>query len=204
MSTLKLSAGRKLVAYYITQHTAELLAKTPITPNIITWSGLVITLGAAALIASGHLVVGGIVVLFAGFFDILDGALARLTHKVTSFGALLDSTLDRVSEGLLLLSVLTFGLWNNQLDVMVILVGFALLGSMLVSYIRARAEALGLECQAGLFTRPERETVLALGLLLSNIDYALIAALTVIVLFSFITVGQRVIYVRRQINTNNK
>jgi CDP-diacylglycerol--glycerol-3-phosphate 3-phosphatidyltransferase len=148
--------------------------------------------------------VGGIVVLFAGFFDILDGALARLTHKVTSFGALLDSTLDRVSEGLLLLSVLTFGLLNNQLDVMVILVGFALLGSMLVSYIRARAEALGLECQAGLFTRPERVTVLALGLLLSNNDYALIAALTVIVLFSFITVGQRVIYVRRQINKNDE
>jgi CDP-diacylglycerol--glycerol-3-phosphate 3-phosphatidyltransferase len=192
------------VAYYITQHTAELLAKTPITPNIISWSGLVITLGAAALIASGHLVVGGIVVLFAGFFDILDGALARLTHKVTSFGALLDSTLDRVSEGLLLLSVLTFGLLNNQLDVLVILVGFALLGSMLVSYIRARAEALGLECQAGLFTRPERVTVLALGLLLSNNDYALIAALTVIVLFSFITVGQRVIYVRRQINKNDE
>jgi CDP-diacylglycerol--glycerol-3-phosphate 3-phosphatidyltransferase len=192
------------VAYYITQHTAVLLAKTPITPNIISWSGLVITLGAAALIASGHLIVGGIVVLFAGFFDILDGALARLTHKVTSFGALLDSTLDRVSEGLLLLSVLTFGLLNNQLDVMVILVGFALLGSMLVSYIRARAEALGLECQAGLFTRPERVTVLALGLLLSNIDYALIAALTVIVLFSFITVGQRVIYVRRQINKNDE
>jgi len=137
-------------------------------------------------------------VLLAGFFDILDGALARRTNQTTRFGALLDSTLDRLSEGLLLLGILILNLLKDQLTVEVLLVCLALIGSLLVSYIRARAEALGLECQVGLFTRAERVTVLALGLLLSQIDYALITALAIIVLFSFITAGQRVVYVWQQ------
>jgi len=194
----KLSEGRKLVAYYITQPAAELLARTSITPNIITWFGFLITLGAAVLIVTGHLFVAGLVVLLAGFFDILDGALARRTNQTTRFGALLDSTLDRLSEGLLLLGILILNLLKDQLTVEVLLVCLALIGSLLVSYIRARAEALGLECQVGLFTRAERVTVLALGLLLSQIDYALITALAIIVLFSFITAGQRVVYVWQQ------
>jgi len=198
----KLSEGRKLIAYYLTQPAAELLARTSITPNIITWLGFLLTLGAAALIVTGHLFAAGLVVLLAGFFDILDGVLARRTNRVTRFGALLDSTLDRLSEAMLLLSILVLNLYfKNQLSIEVLLVCLALIGSLLVSYIRARAEALGLECQAGLFTRAERMTVLALGLLLSQIDYALISALAIIVLFSFITVGQRVLYVWQQTKT---
>ena len=194
----KLSEGRKLAAYYITQPAAELLARTPITPNIITWFGFLITLGAAVLIATGHLLAAGLVVLLAGFFDILDGALARRTNQTTRFGALLDSTLDRLSEALLLLGILVLNLFKDQLTIEVLLVCLALIGSLLVSYIRARAEALGLECQVGLFTRAERVIVLALGLLLSQIDYALIIALAIIVLFSFFTAGQRVLYVWQQ------
>ncbi len=193
----KLGEGRKLVAYYLTQPAAELLAKTFITPNIITWFGFLITLGAAALIVTGHLLAAGLVVLLAGFFDILDGALARHTKQTTRFGAFLDSTLDRLSEALLLLGILVLSL-KNQLTVEILLVCLALIGSLLVSYIRARAEALGLECKVGLFTRAERVIVLALGLLLSQIDYALIIALAIIVVFSFITAGQRVLYVWQQ------
>lgn len=196
----KLSEGRKLAAYYITQPAAELLARTSITPNIITWLSFLITLGAAVLIVTGHLFAAGLVVLLAGFFDILDGALARRTNQTTRFGSFLDSTLDRLSEALLLLGILVLSL-RNQLTIEVLLVCLALIGSLLVSYIRARAEALGLECEVGLFTRAERVTVLALGLLLSQIDYALIIALAIIVLFSFITAGQRVLYVWQQTKT---
>jgi len=196
---VKLSEVRKTAAYYLTQPAVRLLAKTPVAPNAITWSGFLVTIGAAALIATGHPFAAGFVVLFAGFFDILDGALARSTNRTTQFGAVLDSTLDRLSEAVLLLGILVFYLFgDNQSVVGILLVCIALVGSPLVSYIRARAEALGLECQVGLFTRAERVVVLALGLLLSQIDYALITALAIIVVFSFITVTQRLLHVWRQ------
>lgn len=196
---VKLSESRKLIAYYLTRPVAALLTKAPIiTPNVITWFGFLVALSAAGLIATGHLFAAGVVVLLAGFFDMLDGALARRTNQTTRFGALLDSTLDRLSEAVLLLSILVLNLLRDQMTIEVLLVCLALIGSLLVSYIRARAEALGLECQVGLFTRGERVIVLALGLLLSQIDYALITALSIIVLFSFITATQRVLHIWKQ------
>jgi len=173
------------------------LAKTPITPNAISWFGFVVTIGAAALIITGHLFAAGFVVLVAGFFDLLDGALARSTNRTTKFGAVLDSTLDRLAEAVLLLGLLVLYA-RAQSVAEILVVGVALIGSLLVSYIRARAEAVGLECRVGLFTRAERVVVLALGLLLNQIDYALITALAIIVVFSFITVSQRLFYVWRQ------
>ena len=193
----KLSEVRKIAAYYITQPVVRLLAKTPITPNAITWFGFLLAVGAAAFITTGHLFAAGFVVLIAGFFDILDGALARRTNQTTRFGAVLDATLDRLAEAVLLLGIL-FLYAREQSVAEILLVGLALLGSLLVSYIRARAEALGLECDVGLFTRAERVFVLALGLLLNQIDNALVIALAIIAIFSFITVGQRLIYVWQQ------
>ncbi|GAH63631.1 unnamed protein product, partial [marine sediment metagenome] len=114
----------------------------------------------------------GFVVLIAAFFDILDGALARRTNQTTHFGAVLDSTLDRLAEAVVLLGIL-FLYAREQAVAEILLVSLALLGSLLVSYIRARAEAVGLECQVGLFTRAERVIVLALGLLLNQIDFQL-------------------------------
>jgi len=193
-----LSEVRNTTAYYLTQPAVRLLAKTPITPSAITWFGFLLAGGAAALIIIGHLFAAGFVVLTAGFFDLLDGALARHTNQATRFGAVLDATLDRLSEAVLLLGILV--LYAREQSVAhILLVGVALLGSLLVSYIRARAEALGLECQVGLFTRAERVIVLALGLLLSQIDNAfLVIALAIIVIFSFFTIGQRLIYVWQQ------
>ena len=189
----KLSQARKAIAYHFTQPAVRLLAKTPITPSALTWFGFLLAIGAAALIATEHLLIAGLVVLIAGFFDILDGALARHTNRTTPFGAVLDSTLDRLSEGVLLLGILV--LYAREPSITgVLLASAALLGSPLVSYIRARGEALGLECQVGLFTRPERVIVLALGLLLNQV----IIALAIIVVFSFITAGQRLIHLRRQ------
>lgn len=188
---------RKTIAYRVTEPVARLLARTAITPTTITWFGFLLSLGAAALIITGHLFAAGLVVLIAGFFDILDGALARYTNRATRFGAILDSTLDRLSEAVVLLGILVLYAREQQVA-HILLVGVALLGSLLVSYIRARAEALGLECQAGLFTRAERVVVLALGLLLNQIAYALVIALAIIVVFSFITIVQRLFYVWQQ------
>jgi CDP-diacylglycerol--glycerol-3-phosphate 3-phosphatidyltransferase len=196
-SAVRLSEIRKSLAYRFTEPVARLLARTAITPSAITWFGFLLALGAAALVITGHPFAAGLVVLIAGFFDILDGALARYTDRATHFGAILDSTLDRVSEAVVLLGILVLYARDQQIA-QILLVGVALLGSLLVSYIKARAEGLGVECQVGLFTRAERVIVLALGLLLSQIPYALVIALAIIVLFSFITAGQRLVYVWQQ------
>jgi len=197
----KLAKARKAMSDYLTQPAVKLLARTPVTPNTITWLGFWITVGAAALVITGNLFAAGFVVLVAGFFDMLDGALARTTNRVTRFGSVLDSTLDRLSEAVLLLSILVLYTRGQQVAES-LLVGIALLGSLLVSYIRARIEALGIECKVGLFTRPERVIILALGLLLSQFNYALVIALAIITFFSFFTVGQRLLYAWRQTRTS--
>ena len=182
----KLSGVRKNLVSYLIQPAVGLLARTSIAPSAVTWFGFLVAVGAAALIVTGHL------------FALLDGALARHTNRVTRFGALLDSTLDRLSEAVLLLGILV--LYAREQSVTpVLLVSVALVGSFLVSYIRARAEALGLECQVGFFTRAGRVVVLALGLLLNQVFDALLIALAIIVVFSFFTAGQRLIYVWQQV-----
>jgi len=193
----KLSEVRKAAAYRLTEPVVRFLSKTPITPSAITWLGFLLTAGAAALIITGHLLAAGVVVFIAGFFDMLDGALARRTNQATRFGAVLDSTLDRLSEAVLFLGILVHYAGDQSITG-ILLVSVALIGSLLVSYIRARAEALGLECQVGLFTRFERVIVLVLGLLLNQFDYALIIALAIIVVFSFFTAGQRLFHVWQQ------
>jgi CDP-diacylglycerol--glycerol-3-phosphate 3-phosphatidyltransferase len=196
----KLENARKHMSNYVTQPIVNLLARTPLTPNAVTWLGFCITVGAAALVVTGHLFAAGVVVLVAGLFDMLDGALARVTNRVTRFGGILDSTLDRLSEAALLLGLLAVFAREQQVAES-ILVGFTLLGSLMVSYIRARVEGLGIECKAGLFTRPERVIVLALGLLLSRFDGALVIALAVITFFSWFTVVERMVYAWRHTRT---
>jgi CDP-diacylglycerol--glycerol-3-phosphate 3-phosphatidyltransferase len=194
----KLEATRRLISDHIAPPLARLLARTRVTPNALTWMGFIITAGAAALIVTGHMLAAGIVALVAGFFDTLDGALARLTGRVTRFGAVLDSTLDRLSEAVLLLALLAVFAREQQAD-WSLLTGIALLGSLMVSYIRARIEGLGVACKAGLFTRPERVIILALGLLLNRFNYALVAAVGLLALLSFITVIERLVYAWRQL-----
>ncbi len=194
----KLEATRRLISTRIAPPLARLLARTPLTPNTITWIGFIITAAAAALIVTEHNLAAGIVVLVAGFFDMLDGTLARLTGRVTRFGAVLDSTLDRLSEAVVLLALL-FIFAREQQTAWSVLTGVALLGSLMVSYIRARIEGLGVQCKAGLFTRPERVILLALGLLLSRFDYALVTAVGLLALFSFITVIERLVYAWRHL-----
>ncbi len=196
----RFSAIRKTTAEYLTQPFVQLLAKTRMTPNGLTWLGFGLTIGAATLIYSGYLFAAGFIVLAAGFLDMLDGALARGTNQVTRFGSILDSTLDRMAEAVLFLSILAFYVLNANphSTTTILLAGIAMITSFLVSYVRARAEGTGLKCEVGLLTRAERVMVLVLGLLLSQINYALIIALVIITILSLITVKQRLVYVWRQ------
>src|SRR4030042_1421481 len=188
----KLEKTRRTLANSVAPPLARLLARTSLTPNALTWLGFCITVGAAVLSATDHFLASGIVVIVAGLFDMLDGALARLTGRVSRFGAILDSTLDRLSEAALPLAFLVVS--ARELHVLVsLLIGVTLLGSLMVSYIRARIEAMGIECQAGFFTRPERVVILALGLMLSRFDFALLIALFIIAFFSWVTVIERLV-----------
>ena len=196
----KLVNTRKVISDYITLSPVKLLARTPITPNTLTWIGFVVTVGAAALIIVDHLFAAGFVILFAGLFDMLDGALARRTNKVTRFGGILDSTLDRLSEAVLLLGLLVVFTREKQVAES-LLTGIVLFSSLMVSYLRSRIEAMGIECTIGLFTRPERVIFLALGLLLSRFEYSLLIALSIIAFFSLFTAGQRLHYAWRQIKS---
>ena len=167
---------------------ARLLARLGLTPNVVTLLGLALSGAAAYLAATDLLVPAGVVLLVAGIFDLLDGALARETGRVTSFGALLDSVTDRVSEAAVLLGVLVLAL-DREDTAMAVLAFLALAGSVLVSYTRARAESLGVPGAVGLMTRPERVLVLALGFFTGQVS----VALGVISALALFTTLQRVI-----------
>ncbi len=188
-----LARFRKTLSCYFTNPVVKVLARTPVTPNFLTFFSLILAAGAAALIATGNLLAAGFIVLVAGFLDMLDGALARWTNRVTRFGAVLDSTIDRLAEGVVLLGIMYFYADEGS-TIGVLLAGAVLLTSLLVSYIRSRAEAADIECTVGFFTRPERIIVLALGLFINQLEIAL----SVIAAFSLFTAGQRLFYVWRQ------
>ncbi len=194
-----LSDMRHNTAERLTDPLARLLARTGLTPNTLTILGLLLSIASAWVLATGHLFLGGFLVIFAGAFDLLDGALARATGKSTTFGALLDSTFDRLSEAVILFGLLVFFIRQPSISIQEVLLIFAAIaGSMLVSYIRARAEGLGLECEVGIFTRPERVIVLALGLILSRFEPVLLVALWILAVCTFLTAFRRLIYVWRK------
>ncbi len=202
VSADRLQIFRKGIQSHITQPVVALIARSPVTPNTVTWIGFFIIIIAAVLVGLGHPFAGGWVMLLSGVFDMLDGALARYTNRVSRFGGVLDSTLDRLSEAVIIIGLMAFYLYNNTTGVaggwIIILLGITLTASFLVSYIRSRAEGAGLNCQVGIFTRVERVIILALGLLLSAVPYALIVVLFIIAVMSVITVIQRLWFVYRQ------
>ena len=143
------------------------LGRSPVTPNQITVVGLALTFMAAGLAAFGHLRWAGVVLIFAGTCDILDGALARTTKASYPYGAFLDSTLDRYSEGAVYLGLTAYFVTIDPplQEWLVLATLTALAGSFLVSYVRARAQSLGFACKSGLFQRPERVVATVIGLL---------------------------------------
>jgi CDP-diacylglycerol--glycerol-3-phosphate 3-phosphatidyltransferase len=181
------------LASRITRPTLRFLSRTGLKPDVLTFLGLAINIGAACLIAIHQFLAAGIFILLAGLFDLLDGALARFIGQSTKFGAILDSVTDRISEAAIFCGLLVWYM-STGADLEIVLVFAALVGSLLVSYIRARAEGAGLECKVGLFTRAERVIVLALGLMLNQVYIAL----WILVLFVYVTVVERMIYLGRK------
>ncbi len=175
----------------------DLLNKTGATPNILTIIGLMINIVGVYFIIKKSLILAGIIILFAGIFDMLDGFLARKMDKKTKFGGFLDSVTDRVSEGAIYLGILIYYL-NLNLSLNSIIAYCVMFLSFLISYIRARAGSLKIDCEEGFFTRTERIVTLILGLLLSNCFDSLFYALILIGVFSVITVAQRIyiVYIR--------
>jgi CDP-diacylglycerol--glycerol-3-phosphate 3-phosphatidyltransferase len=160
------------------------IGRVPVTPNQVTVVGFGLTLVAATLVAFAQLRWAGVVLIFAGTCDILDGALARSTKTGYPYGAFLDSTLDRYSEGAIYIGLAAYFVSaGGSLERWLVLATLAALaGSFLVSYVRARAQSLGFHCETGLFARPERVVVTVVGLIFGGVVlYAvifLLAALT--------------------------
>ena len=173
-----------------------IIGRTSISPNLLTVFGLLLTLGVAPLVWTGHYVTAAIVFAIGSIFDMLDGALARLSERVTPMGAFIDSTFDRVGEGAVLTSIaLVYARGGN---LWVVGASFAtMIGSFLVSYTRARAEALGLDCKVGLMTRPERLVLLIAGLLLQKFG-VLPLVVYILAVLTAVTVLQRILHVRRR------
>ncbi len=170
-----------------------LIARLGVSPNALTVAGFAINVVAGVLIGLGHLLAGGLVMtLLAMPLDALDGSLARATHQQTRFGAFLDSVLDRFAEAALLAGLAAW--FTQQGDALSVVVTFvALVGSFMVSYTRARAEGLGVECKVGVFSRLGRVILLAAGLIL-NQPVVMIWLLAVL---STATAIQRILHVRR-------
>ncbi len=173
------------------------LIESRLTPNAISLTGLVGCLVAAVLVWEEHFVLGGIAFVVGSVMDTLDGRYSRMSGKGTQFGAFLDSTLDRIEEGLVLTAV-AYVFAKEGRDVAAAAVVVAVLASLMVSYTRARAEALGVECKVGIANRAVRVAILSAGLLLADLDL-LAPAVYVLAGLGTITVFQRIFHVRRQL-----
>ena len=173
-------------------------------PNAITTTGLVVVLAAAVAFGGGAIRLGGALLLFSGLFDILDGQVARLGQRSTAFGAFYDSTLDRVGESALFAGIALYflrgGVPPEQEPIAVMVAIAALVSSLLVSYTRARAEGLGLECRVGIAARAERILLVAAPALLvgpGRNGVVLFWTVVALAIATAITVVQRVVHVAR-------
>ena len=177
----------------ITIPIAGFLGRIGVSPNTLTLLGCLLTIGVAVVISRGYLRLGGICLIVAAAFDGLDGTLARQTGRPTKFGAFLDSVLDRVSDSVVLLGLAWWYMTQPGLTEE-ILAYVATFGSLMVSYARARAEGIGVECKTGLFTRVERSVVLIAALILGLVPIAL----WLLAIGTVLTAIHRVVYVYLQ------
>jgi phosphatidylinositol phosphate synthase len=181
----------------------ERLIESRLTPNAISIVGFVLNLVAAALITQNLFFLAGVAFIVGSVMDTLDGRYSRMSGKGTLFGAFLDSTLDRVEEGVVLTAVAGYFAKQGQ-DFAAAMCVIVVLGSLMVSYTRARAEAIGVECKVGLATRPVRVVILSIGLVFAKGaglgDFGLLApAIYLMAALTTITVIQRVWHVRREL-----
>jgi CDP-diacylglycerol--glycerol-3-phosphate 3-phosphatidyltransferase len=175
---------------------ARVLSSIRVRPDALTIAGWVLSVCAATLFALGYTKTAGAVMLFAGLFDALDGAVARESNLMSSFGAFLDSTLDRLSESAIFVGIVFFYA-SSSMPYEALLAGVAMSFSLITSYTRARAEGLGFECEVGLLERAGRVMILSLfsltGLLIAGVGLVAVGAL--------VTTAQRIFHVRRLTKT---
>jgi CDP-diacylglycerol--glycerol-3-phosphate 3-phosphatidyltransferase len=151
---------------------ARVVSRTGISPNGITVIGFLLMVGVGLVLSQGYLRLAGVLLIVAAFFDAIDGALARMQDRVTPFGAFFDSTMDRYAEAAVFLGVLIYFLRQGA-STEVVLTYIAIIGSLMVSYTRARGEGLGVSIRGGLLSRLERMVILVLFLLLNQLAIAL-------------------------------
>jgi CDP-diacylglycerol---glycerol-3-phosphate 3-phosphatidyltransferase len=183
----------------------ERLIESRLTPNAISLTGFALNLAAAGLVVARLFFLAGIAFVIGSVMDTLDGRYSRMSGKGTAFGAFLDSTLDRLEEGIVLIAVGAYFASRHQ-PVAVAAVVAAVLGSLMVSYTRARAEALGVACKVGLATRPVRVVILSLGLAFAkgaSIGHFELLAPAIYVLagLTVLTTVQRIAHVRGQLRS---
>ena len=178
----------------------DALIESRLTPNAISLTGFALCLVSAGLLLSDLFVLGGIAYIIGSVCDMLDGRYSRMSGKGSPFGAFLDSTLDRVEEGVVLAAVAYYFAEQGK-GAEAAICAIAILASVMVSYTRARAEALGVECKVGIGSRATRVVILSVGLLFANGlglgDFSLLApAVTLLAVIGSITTLQRVFHVR--------
>lgn len=175
---------------------ARLLAKSRISPNLFTLIGFIITIFAGFLYGKGAFLFAGITLIVAGLFDILDGDIARISKKVTKFGAFLDSTLDRYSDFAILMGMFYYYYYSrNTLACSLVLL--TILGSYLVSYTRARAESLGESCKVGIGDRAIRIIIIIIGSFFGPRIF--VAFLGLLAVLTNLTAIYRIYYVWKQL-----
>lgn len=191
----------KGVGKYVLTPPAHLLGRLGLSPTVFTVTGLVISAGAGVAFAAGMLRLGGALTLLAGFFDMFDGVYARVNDKATPFGAFVDSTVDRYSECAYLTGLIYHyaSLQNKDMALLTVLV---LIGSVIVSYIKARAESLIDSCKVGIMERPERMILLAVGCLIGG--WFVFGSLMLLAVLVHVTAIQRIVYTGRELRRKKK
>lgn len=179
-------------ARVILEPVARFISWTGVSPNVVTIIGFLLMIGVAVVLARGHFLVGGFLITGVALFDAVDGTLARMMGRTSRFGAFLDSTLDRFSEAVIFLGLFIYFVDQNQ-GLELILIYATVVGSLMVSYARARAEGIGVPLKDGLFTRFERVLLLIIGLIINQLT----AALWLLAIFSNLTAIQRMYLVWR-------
>lgn len=203
------------IIYVIITPVIKGMIRIGFTPNLVTTIGFVLNIAATIMLlyAAGEMtgstsIVGwsGVVILFAGLFDMMDGRLARIGNMSSMFGALWDSTLDRYSELFTLFGIAMYLILNSWVTGGV-LTFLAMVGSVMVSYVRARAEGLGIECKVGLMQRPERVVLTSLGAILCGIFdnlWFLVVPIVIIAILANITAFWRICHCYKVLNKSEK
>ncbi len=185
------------------QLVARFFQRLGVSPNQLTLAGLLLQAGVAVVIALGYLSLGGVLLVFSAVFDAFDGTLARMTGRSSRFGAFFDATLDRYAEALVLFGLLVYITGQPDSRTEVLLIFAAVVGSLLVSYTRAKAESLRIPCNKGILTRAERVALLVIGLVLATwqplaaLPPVLTIVLWLLAILSNLTAIQRIFAVRK-------